>query len=108
MASLQRKGEGWYCQFTYRRKRHTFAVGRVAEDEAQAVAAQVDYLLMRVRQGLLAVPAGVDIVAFVRHDGQPPQPEAAPPSAELSLAGLRDAYVETFSGGAIEANTLAT
>ena len=27
MASLQKKGNSYYCQFTYHGKRHTFTVG---------------------------------------------------------------------------------
>jgi hypothetical protein len=69
MASIQKKGNAWYCQFLYRRQRHTFAVGEVAEDEARAVAAKVGYLLMRLKQNLLELPTGCDIVTFVRFDG---------------------------------------
>ena len=36
MASLQKKGNGWYCQFLHHGKWHTFAVGAVTEEEAQA------------------------------------------------------------------------
>ncbi|MBX9622552.1 MAG: hypothetical protein K2X82_01935, partial [Gemmataceae bacterium] len=46
MASLQQKGDGWYCQFVYKKQRHTFAVGKVDEAEARAVAAKVGYLLI--------------------------------------------------------------
>jgi hypothetical protein len=74
MASLQQKGNGWYCRFVHRGKRHTFAVGQVTRAEA----AQVDYLMMRLKQGLIALPPGADVVALVRHDGTiPAEPEAA-------------------------------
>jgi len=65
MASLQKKGESWYCQFLYHGKRHTFTIGKVEPDEAEAKANQADYLLMRIRQGLLTVPPGADIVLFL-------------------------------------------
>ncbi len=29
MASIQKKGHGWYCTFYHANQRHTFAVGRV-------------------------------------------------------------------------------
>ena len=45
MASLQQKSDTWYCQFVCHGKRHTFTVGKVPADEAEAN--QVDYLLMR-------------------------------------------------------------
>ena len=56
MASLQKKGDAWYCQFYYHGKRHTFGVGNVSADEAEAKAHQVDYLLLRLRQDLLHLP----------------------------------------------------
>ena len=109
MASLQRKGDGWYCQFLSRGKRHTFAVGRVPEDEARAKAAQVDYLLMRLKQGLIALPPGASIVDFMRHDGVPPaasDPGATRPKSEPTLGDLRDRYLETHGNGSLEVHTL--
>ena len=38
MASLQRKGDNWHCQFASQGKRHTFALGRVTRAEAEAKA----------------------------------------------------------------------
>jgi integrase len=107
MASVQKKGESWYCQFVFRHRRHTFAVGKVDEDEARIVAARADYVLMRLRQGLIELPAGFDIVEFVQHDGKPP---AAPVETlpETTFCQFRDAYLETFGQGAIEANSLGT
>ncbi len=107
MASLQRKGENWYCQFMYQRQRHTVTIGKVKEAEAHASAARIDYILMRVRQRLLDVPAGMDIVAFIEHDGKPPAAtKAAPKSTPFSE--LRDAYLGTVGHGALEDNTLYT
>ena len=56
MASLQRKGGGWYCQFVRDGKRYTFAICQVDEAEAKAKAAQVDYLLMRLTEPSLGSP----------------------------------------------------
>jgi hypothetical protein len=67
MASLQRKGDGWYCQFISSGKRHTFSIGRVTEAKAKAKGAQVEYLLMRLKQGLIALPPGIGVVEFMRH-----------------------------------------
>ncbi|MGA2034752.1 MAG: hypothetical protein ABSG68_21090 [Thermoguttaceae bacterium] len=69
MASLQKKADGWYCQFYYHGKRHTFSVGKVSEDEANAD--QAGYLLMRPKQTLLHPPPGMDIVTFASFDGKP-------------------------------------
>jgi hypothetical protein len=80
MASIQKKGRNWYCQFCHHGDRHTFAIGKVSEDEARAKSAQVDYLLMRLKQRLVELPPGVDIVAFVQYDGKPP-------ASSLTFAG---------------------
>ncbi|HEY7326450.1 MAG TPA: hypothetical protein VH592_02340 [Gemmataceae bacterium] len=78
MASLQKKGESYYCQFMYHGKRHTCTVGAVSEEEAGNKAKQVDYLLMRLKQRLIVLPDGVDIVTFIEHDGKPPSVEGIP------------------------------
>ena len=71
MATLQKKGNGWYCQFLHHGKRHTFTIGRVSKAEARAKSDQVGYLLMRLKQRLIELPPGVDIVEFVQRDGRP-------------------------------------
>ena len=38
MASLQKKGDAFYCQFCYLGKRYTVTVGKVSEAEAEAFA----------------------------------------------------------------------
>jgi integrase len=104
MASLQLKGERWYCQFLFHGKRHTFTVGQVAEDEAFAKADQVNYLLMRLKQKLLQLPPGMDIVTFIQFDGK--QPHETPTRDCLSLAALRDRYLKTHRQGSLEQSTL--
>jgi len=111
MASIQRKGRNWYCQFCYHSDRHTFTIGKVSEDEARAKSAQVEYLLMRLKQRLVELPPGVDIVAFVQYDGKPPAssvgPVDAPSRQSLTLGSLRDRYLATHKD-AKESNTLDT
>src|SRR4051794_22087999 len=107
MASIQKKGENWYCQFRFSRRRHTFTVGRVDESEAEAIRARVDYVLMRLKQGLMDLPAGSDVVAFVQHDGRLPAAKADPPP-DTTFRKFRDAYLKTVGQGSIEANSLDT
>ena len=76
-------------------------IGKVSPQEAEAKAAQVDYLLMRLKQGLIELPPGVGIAEFVQHDGKPPAP-ATPAGASrktLSLDTLRDRYLTTRATG---------
>ena len=62
---------------------------------------------MRLSQGLLTLPPGGDIVAFVRHDGTMPPSQILPDVAvEPTLADLRDRYLETHGNGTLEPHTL--
>jgi integrase len=96
MATLQKKGKGWYCQFLHHGKRHTFTIGRVSKAEARSKADQVGYLLMRLKQRLAELPPGVDIVEFVQRDGTP-KPRSTTPTqnGELTLVDFRDRYLVT-------------
>ncbi len=108
MASLQKKGDSWHCQFLYKKQRRTWVIGAVEEIEAQATKAKVEYLLMRIKQRLIDVPSGMDIVDFLICDGKPPeQPRPSIPK-EATFAELRDAYLRTYNNGTIEQNTLDT
>ena len=104
MASIHHKGEAWHCQFVYHGKRHTFSLGKVTQDEAETKANQVNYLLMRLKQNLLQLPPGIDIVTFISFDGKPPH--ATSESEVLTLGGLRDRYLETHRNGSLEQSTL--
>jgi hypothetical protein len=81
LASIQKRRDGWYCQFCYRGQRTTFAIGKVSEDEASAKSAQVDYLLMRPKQRLIELPGGAEIVGY---DGMPPASAINPGNARVS------------------------
>jgi integrase len=91
MAGLQSRNGSWRVIFWYKGKQHTFWLGEVQEHEARAVSAKVDYWLMRLKQNLVYLPPGCDIVTFVQHDGKPPDPPAAQ-KKELTLADLRESY----------------
>lgn len=111
VATIQLRGDSYRILFMYLGKRHTFTLGAVGEDEAVAKSAQVDYLLMRVKQRLLTVPDGIDIVTFVEHDGKPPQTANGTPvnpRQSTTIAILKERYLATYSNGTIEANSLDT
>jgi integrase len=104
MAAIQARNGSYRVIFRHDGKQHTFWVGQVEEFEAQAVAARVDYWLMRLKQRLVELPPGVGIVAFVQADGKPPAPAEAA-AAEITLAGLRQAYFRSQENK-LEATTL--
>jgi hypothetical protein len=111
MASLQKRGGSYRVLFSWHGKLHSFTIGKVSPDEAAAKARQVDYLLMRLKQRLVHLPDGADIVAFVQFDGSPPA--AVPtlsetPRKAVILSHLKDRYLATRGNGTVEANSLAT
>jgi integrase len=108
MASLQQKGDAYYCQFMFGGKRHTMTIGEVSKTEAGQWKAKVEHLLMRIKQRLLDVPPGISITDFLLFDGKPPVDPEHSEYKHTTLGDLRDQYVATFSNGAIEANTLYT
>jgi integrase len=108
LASLQKKGDSWYCQFVFARQRHTFTIGNVPEREADRWKANAENLLLLVKQGRVEVPRGIAIADFVLHDGKPPLDIETVQRRETTLHALREAYLAIFANGAIESNTLRT
>src|SRR4051794_11156418 len=103
MASIQERGGRYRVQFFYRGKRHSLSLGNVSEAEAEAWSGKVNYLLMKIKQGFLAVPPGVDIVEFVLNDGKAHSDQTPRAANEpLTLGGLRDRYFETHRNGSLE------
>ncbi len=85
MASLQERNGSYRILFCHHGKLHTFTIGKVEKDEAENKARQVDYLLMRLKQRLLVLPEGTDIVTFIEHDGKPP--DTGPTLADCPASG---------------------
>jgi integrase len=66
---------------------------------------------MRLKQRLIVLPEGTDIVTFVEHDGNPPLQGPTLPNAPrqaVTLGQLKSRYLSTFANGTIEANSLET
>jgi integrase len=103
MAFFQCRQGSYRVLFRYHGKQQAFTLGQVSKDEAETKAAQVDYLLMRLKQRLAEVPPGMDIVEYVQFDGK----QLAPSPAKLTLGQLRDRYTQTHAAS-LEANSLAT
>lgn len=111
MASLQERNGSYRVLFCYDGKLHTFTIGKVKQDEAENKAGQVDYLLMRLKQRLIVLPEGTDIVTFIEHDGKPPDigpTRAEAPRQAVTLGHLKERYLNTHANGTIEANSLDT
>ncbi len=109
MASLQERNGSYRILFCHHGKLHTFTIGKIEKDEAENKARQVDYVLMRLKQRLIVLPEGTDIVTFIEHDGKPPDTGptlADAPRQAVTLGHLKDRYLSTHSNGTIEANSL--
>ena len=108
MASLQRRNDTWNCIFRFQGKRHWMNLGQVEPAEARAVTAKVDYFLLRLKQRLLELPPGCDIVTFIESDGKPPSAEKVQQEERdtLTLTDIRDRYLKVHGGGSLEETTL--
>ena len=102
--AIQLRGKVYRILFRHDGKQHAFPIGPVAEKEALAKSAQVDYLLLRLTQRLIELPPGIGIVEFVRFDGKPP---VTNPVTKLTLGQLRDQFLAARAPGR-EANTQLT
>lgn len=108
MASLQERSGVFNCVFRFHGKRQWLNLGKVTKEEAEAVSAKVDYFLLRLKQGLLEIPAGCNIATFIQHDGKPPSPEKTKQAEQrlLTLADMRDRYFQVHGNGTLEQTTL--
>ncbi len=108
--SLQERNGTHRFIFRHYGKQHFVPIGKVSRREAEAKAAQVDYLLLCLKQRLIELPLGVGIVDFLRFDGKPPARAgdvATPVAKGVTLGGLRDCFLAAREGGR-EKSTLQT
>jgi integrase len=108
MAALQERNGSFRVIFRYQGKQRSFTLGRVSRDEAEAKAGHVDLILLRIRQNLLAIPAGISIEEFLLSDGQVKPPEQAAAVEPTTFGRFREKYIETQRNGAMEQNSLQT
>ena len=102
MASLQERNGSYRILFCHHGKLHAFTIGKVEKGEAENKSRQVDYLLMRLKQKLIALPEGTDIVTFIQHDGNPPDAGPTLPNAPrqtVTLGHLKDRYLNNVRHG---------
>ncbi len=101
MAGLQRKGDSWYCTFRYLGKRHTFTVGPVPDDIADATGRKVDLLLYRLKQS----PRRNPFWHFCRRLRAVRWQARGSDSDAHTLGEFRDKYVDTHKAS-LEKTTL--
>lgn len=67
----------------------------MSHEEAEAKAAQVEYLLLRLKQRLIELPPGIGIVDFLPHDGKPPAGMSETPAESqiLTFTDFQNRYL---------------
>ncbi len=108
MASLEKRNQTYRIVFMYDGRKRGFSLATSDRKEAESLAGGVEKLLMRLEQKLIKLPPDVDIVDFVKNDGQVDARTVGAPPEAISLAQLRDRYLEAHGSGALEANSLGT
>jgi integrase len=108
MAALQLRNGSYRILFRYFGQQHQVSIGGVPESEALLWKARVEFLLIRLKQNLLEIPPGCTVVQFMEHDGKPPADLSTAVRKDTTFGQLRDQYVQTFSNGAMESNSLGT
>jgi integrase len=108
MATLQQRNGSYRVLFYWQGQRQSLTLGPVSSEEAESKSSQAEYLLMRVKQGLLTVPPGMGIAAFLACDGRPSEPPAAPKEAgeQIDLCQLKERYLSTHENS-LEATSIA-
>jgi integrase len=95
--------------FRWGGRRHKKTLRTTDLDEAQGVLRRFERNVGLVEDGTLTLPPDADVGAFLLSDGKLTQkPDTVPVPKAVTLADLRDAYVEALAGGPMEANSKAT
>jgi ribosomal protein S4E len=94
MASIQNRNDSYRVIFKHHGQQHFVPLGKVSEHEAEARSVQVECLLIRIKQGLIELLAGVGIVLS---DGKPPATRNVDlvrgVAKATTLATLRDNFI---------------
>jgi integrase len=108
MAWAEQRGGSWRIVFRYQNAKHSFSVGEIGEADAEAFCGTTEELLRLLKRNIVTLPDWCGIEEFMLHRGKPPAPVPtdAEGKLELTLNGLRDAYIESQQGK-LEETTLA-
>jgi integrase len=107
VAALELRNKTYRVVFMYAGKKYAYSLDTGQSDMAEALRGGVERTLMLLTQGLLRLPEGADLIAFVKAGGKVEEP--SPPLAErLKLKTLTDGYLASHANGAMEENSLAT
>lgn len=106
MATVEQRSNRFRLIFYFQGKRYAASLKTTSQQEAEAAAGSVDRTLMLLQQGVLAMPLGADLVAFVLSGGR--LEERSKPLPLRTLAELKDRYLQAVGVGSMEDNSLGT
>ncbi len=107
MAALERRNKTYRVVFMYAGKKYAYSLDTGDQAMAEALRGGVEKTLMLMGQGLLRLPDGADVIAFVKTGGKVEEPPS-PVVERLTLKKFVDGYLASQANGAIEENSLAT
>jgi integrase len=107
VASLELRNKTYRVVFMHGGRKYGFSLDTGDKPTAEALRGGVEKTLMLIGQGVLRVPDGGDVVAFIRNGGKPEEATSRP-AAPVTFAVMRDRYLAAHGTGAMEANSLAT
>jgi integrase len=110
MAVAEKRGEWFWIDFRFGSKRYRQPLKTQNPRIAETVVGGVNRTLMLLEQEALQIPDGADIVSFILSGGRAVKSPASNGHAKepLTLAQLKEKYIETLSIGAVERNSLKT
>jgi integrase len=113
VAALELRNKTYRVVFMYQDRKYGYSLATGDAQTANALKGGVEKTLMLIGQGALSVPAGADVVEFVKYGGKPSQAKAVSAGGgendqPVRLGAFKDLYLEARSGGSMETNSLAT
>ena len=110
MASIEQRGRKYRITFRFEGVKYSRAIDAPNERAAERTVALLERNLELIKERLLAVPPGVDLVQFLLSDGRVAAPvangAAHPNPTTLTLTKLFAVYFEALPEGNLEASTI--
>jgi integrase len=107
MASLELRSETYRVVFMLGGRKYGFSLETGDQKTAEALRGGVEKTLMLIGQGLLKVPVGADVAAFVKAGGRVEE-KAQPAPEPVDLRRLKERYLEARGNGSMEEDSLLT
>jgi integrase len=118
MAFVEKRGQWYRVVFRHEGQRYTHTLKTQDQEIADGILGGVQKTLMLLKQHVLRIPVGADVLEFVLSGGQVQEPSRelsevpaagdSPSATPITLQQLQTHYVATLEIGSVEANSLDT